>query len=404
MQNEIYSRKKYTTIAIYAFIVLAAAIIFSELVKNYQKFLDFFNLLKTVLSPVIIGFALAYFLNLLTNLFERKLFSHIPLLEKKIYVLKIYFNSLHLCTYNCNFCSLGCSFIPKTINSISKLIKDLPSYANTATNWLYETTDKLNIDRSIYTNITKKVNDFTMNLDNIFTSIIPRLGGIITSLLSSITTIIISIIISIYVLIEKDKFKAQIKMIFYSIFSVEKSNSFFNLASRMNDIMKKFIFAQGFVSLIVGISFFIVLNIMKVEYPGILATILGFTNMIPWIGPWLGTIPSAIIILFQSPIKALWFLIAVLVVQQVNGNLISPRIHGDSLGVSAFWIIFSILIGNALFGFVGMLLGIPVFVMIYTLIKEGVERKLKKKCLPTKSSFYTRFHIEENSSEKDNIN
>lgn len=276
------------------------------------------------------------------------------------------------------FVALVVVFIPKTINSISKLIKDLPSYANTATNWLYETTDKLNIDRSIYTNITKKVNDFTMNLDNIFTSIIPRLGGIITSLLSSITTIIISIIISIYVLIEKDKFKAQIKMIFYSIFSVEKSNSFFNLASRMNDIMKKFIFAQGFVSLIVGISFFIVLNIMKVEYPGILATILGFTNMIPWIGPWLGTIPSAIIILFQSPIKALWFLIAVLVVQQVNGNLISPRIHGDSLGVSAFWIIFSILIGNALFGFVGMLLGIPVFVMIYTLIKEGVERKLKR--------------------------
>lgn len=341
MQNEIYSRKKYTTIAIYAFIVLAAAIIFSELVKNYQKFLDFFNLLKTVLSPVIIGFALAYFLNLLTNLFERKLFSHIPLFREKKFMssrsISILFTYVLIIVI---FVALVVVFIPKTINSISKLIKDLPSYANTATNWLYETTDKLNIDRSIYTNITKKVNDFTMNLDNIFTSIIPRLGGIITSLLSSITTIIISIIISIYVLIEKDKFKAQIKMIFYSIFSVEKSNSFFNLASRMNDIMKKFIFAQGFVSLIVGISFFIVLNIMKVEYPGILATILGFTNMIPWIGPWLGTIPSAIIILFQSPIKALWFLIAVLVVQQVNGNLISPRIHGDSLGVSAFWIIF----------------------------------------------------------------
>lgn len=397
--------KKYTTIAIYAFIVLAAAIIFSELVKNYQKFLDFFSLLKTVLSPVIIGFALAYFLNLLTNLFERKLFSHIPLFREKKFMssrsISILFTYVLIIVI---FVALVVVFIPKTMNSISKLIKDLPSYANTATKWLYETTDKLNIDRSIYTNITKKVNDFTMNLDNVFTSIIPKLGGIITRLLSSITTIIISIIISIYVLIEKDKFKAQIKMIFYSIFSVKKSNSFFNLAGRMNDIMKKFIFAQGFVSLIVGISFFIVLNIMKVEYPGILATILGFTNMIPWIGPWLGTIPSAIIILFQSPIKALWFLIAVLVIQQVDGNLISPRIHGDSLGVSAFWIIFSILIGNALFGFVGMLLGIPVFVMIYTLIKEGVERKLKKKCLPTKSSFYTRFHIEENSSVKDNIN
>lgn len=397
--------KKYTTIAIYAFIVLAAAIIFSELVKNYQKFLDFFSLLKTVLSPVIIGFALAYFLNLLTNLFERKLFSHIPLFREKKFMssrsISILFTYVLIIVI---FVALVVVFIPKTMNSISKLIKDLPSYANTATKWLYETTDKLNIDRSIYTNITKKVNDFTMNLDNVFTSIIPKLGGIITRLLSSITTIIISIIISIYVLIEKDKFKAQIKMIFYSIFSVKKSNSFFNLAGRMNDIMKKFIFAQGFVSLIVGVSFFIVLNIMKVEYPGILATILGFTNMIPWIGPWLGTIPSAIIILFQSPIKALWFLIAVLVIQQVDGNLISPRIHGDSLGVSAFWIIFSILIGNALFGFVGMLLGIPVFVMIYTLIKEGVERKLKKKCLPTKSSFYTRFHIEENSSEKDNIN
>ena len=141
--------------------------------------------------------------------------------------------------------------------------------------------------------------------------------------------------------------------------------------------------------MIIGILTLIILAIFKMPYMVLISVIIGITNVIPFFGPFIGAIPSAIIILFVSPIQALWFLIIVLVIQQVDGNIIGPKILGDSIGISAFWILFAILVAGKLFGLIGMIIGVPMFAVIYSIIKDIIEARLRYKGLPVETSHYT---------------
>ena len=123
-------------------------------------------------------------------------------------------------------------------------------------------------------------------------------------------------------------------------------------------------------------------------YVLLISVIIGVTNIIPFFGPFIGGIPSAIIILFASPIQALWFIIIIIVIQQIDGNIIGPKILGDSIGISAFWILFSLLIFAKFLGLIGMIIGVPIFAIIYSIIKEVVEDKLRKKGLPVETEEY----------------
>ena len=131
-----------------------------------------------------------------------------------------------------------------------------------------------------------------------------------------------------------------------------------------------------------------ILIIFKMPYAPLISVIIGITNIIPFFGPFIGAVPSTIIILFVSPIKALWFLIIIFIIQQIDGNIIGPKILGDSIGISAFWILFSLLIFAKFLGLIGMIIGVPIFAIIYSIIKENVERKLKAKGLPVETEKY----------------
>ena len=141
-------------------------------------------------------------------------------------------------------------------------------------------------------------------------------------------------------------------------------------------------------SLIIGILTFIVLKIVKMPYVTLVSFIVGITNIIPFFGPFIGAVPSFFIILFVSPVKAIWFLVIILIIQQIDGNIIGPKILGDSLGISAFWILFSLLVAGKIFGFIGMVIGVPLFVFIYSIIKDIVEYRLDKKGLPKDTDKY----------------
>jgi hypothetical protein len=144
----------------------------------------------------------------------------------------------------------------------------------------------------------------------------------------------------------------------------------------------------GLLNLLIGILTFIILSICKMPYTLLISVIIGITNIIPFFGPFFGAIPSVIIVLFVSPTKALWLVLIIFIIQQIDGNIIGPKILGDSIGVSAFWILFSLLIFSKLLGFVGMIVGVPIFAVVYTLIKEIVELRLKKRGLPVSTEDY----------------
>ena len=215
---------------------------------------------------------------------------------------------------------------------------------------------------------------------------------------------------------KKETFKGQYKKIVYSIFNVKNGNIVIKNTRMVNDKFSGFIVGKILDSIIIGLITFIVCRIFSLEYDVLLAIIIGVTNIIPYFGPFLGAIPSAIIILMIDPMKCLTFviiilmispkkclcfLIFVLILQQVDGNIIGPKILGDSTGLSSFWVIFAITLFGGLFGVFGMFIGVPVFAVIYAAIREFVNQRLAKKELPVPTTYYMEndYH-----SDDENIN
>ena len=189
-------------------------------------------------------------------------------------------------------------------------------------------------------------------------------------------------------LADKEGFLASTKRLSYAIFSVETAD---RLRQGLNFVDKTFMgFLSGKIldSLIIGIICYIVCSILNMPYTLLVSVIIGVTNIIPFFGPLIGAIPSALIILMVSPSKCLIFVIFIIILQQIDGNIIGPRILGSSTGITGFWVMFAIIVGSGLFGFWGMLLGVPVFVVIYTVIQNLVVKKLKKSDLPWEIADY----------------
>ncbi|SUQ47665.1 AI-2 transport protein TqsA [Clostridium neonatale] len=155
-----------------------------------------------------------------------------------------------------------------------------------------------------------------------------------------------------------------------------------------NSIFGKFLIGKIVDSAIIGVLTFFILALCKMPYAILVSVIVGITNIIPFFGPFIGAIPSFIIILFISPVKALWFLVIIFIIQQLDGNIIGPKILGDSIGISAFWILFSILVAGKFLGLIGMVIGVPLFAVIYAIVKEIIEGKLKKKNMNYKTEDY----------------
>lgn len=381
--------KKYTTIAVYSFLVLAAAVSYYLIVTSFDKIGYVFSGLMEVLKPILIGGAIAYLVNILLTFLENKILLNIKVFKKlkreKVRAIGVLLSYILIFTV---FTGLMSFVLPQVVDSISGLAQKMPEYAKNLSETFLKTFENLKIDSKITAEYVKKLENFMSNIDKTLTTVVPKLGNFITGVMSGVTGFIIGIIFSIYMLLEKDKFRAQSKMVLYSLFSRNFANNTVIISKRMDNLMKKFLMSQILDAFIVAVTFFIILSFMGLEYVALMALILGITNIIPWLGPWLGSIPAAFIILLQSPVKTLWFILAVIIVQQIDGNIIAPKLQSDSLGISAFWVMFSIIIAGHLFGIIGMIIGIPFFVLFYSLFKEWIQARLRKKAMPDKTDFY----------------
>ena len=198
----------------------------------------------------------------------------------------------------------------------------------------------------------------------------------------------IGIIAAVYFLCSKDVFIAQIKKMVYSLFGVKRGNQIVEEARYTHKVFGGFIVGKLIDSLIIGIICFIAMWLLKLPYAVLVSVIVGITNVIPFFGPYIGAIPSAVLILLVSPIQCLTFVIMVIILQQFDGNILGPKILGNSTGLTGFWVLFSIMVFGAWFGFVGMLIGVPVFAVIYNAVRRLVNVRLKKKGLSTVTDDY----------------
>ena len=228
-------------------------------------------------------------------------------------------------------------------------------------------------------------------------------GDLIASITSSVYSIVlllfnllVGVIVAFYILMRKETFKGQVKKLVYAIFKPRAGNYVMDVLRKTDDVFGGFFVGDIIDSVIVGIVTFVAMLIIGLPYAALVALIVGVTNLIPMFGPYFGAIPSAILIFMVSPLQALYFIILIVIIQQVDGNILKPRILGDSIGLNAFWIIVAVLLFGGLFGIPGFFIGVPLFAVIYYIVRRLLNHVLKKKELPHETAEFIRIdHVDE---------
>ncbi|MBU3106652.1 AI-2E family transporter [Clostridium gasigenes] len=374
---------KYTTICVYTFILLSSLGILYLSISHLGELINKVDDIVKILQPFIIGFAIAYLLNFILKFYENKVLKKAKIKSKRgVAILLTYITLFFILSLFIKF------VLPQLIDSVVGLINDVPMYINNTSIYGYNLLQNLNIDEEYLNIIMKNFNGFVDFIIKFTTNLIPVLGRLLATIASSIWNVILGLIISIYLLIDKDKLCALNKKMTYAILPEVAANKVIEITHMSNVTFGKFLSGKILDSFIIGVLTFLVLTIFKMPYILLISVIIGITNIIPFFGPFIGAVPAFIIILFISPTQALWFLLIILVIQQIDGNIIGPKILGNSIGISAFWILFSILIAGKVLGVLGMIIGVPLFAIVYSIIKDVIEVSLKKKGLKSETKDY----------------
>ena len=356
--------------------------------------------LVNILSPFIWGLVISYLLGPLVRTLENKLFRP---LASKLYKnnkrsdghgfargLSILFSEIIMLAI---IVALIYLIIPQLYSSIETIVVNSPTYIDNGTQWLTKLLENYPEIEQYAVQALGDVNEFLANwLKN---SVLPGLGNLITNVgagvyyvVMAVYNLVIGIIVSVYMLGSKETFKANAKRVMYTLFSVETVKKIFDGLDFTDNTFMGFINGKLLDSAIIGLICYIGCVLLRMPYALLISVIVGVTNVIPFFGPFIGAVPSALLVLLVDPFKCLIFVIFIIVLQQVDGNIIGPKVLGSSIGINGFWVMFSIILGAGLFGFWGMLLGVPVFVVIYTLINKLIDRKLKRSDLPYETEDY----------------
>lgn len=383
----------YWMFAIFGAIALNVALFF--LIFRFKEFGGVIGKIMAILKPMIYGAAIAYLLKPVCNTYEHKLNEHLPSkLKKMSKVLAITGSMLTMCII---VYLLLIIIIPQVVNSVTSLINTLPDKLNYAASWLEET---LKEDTVVANYITENYimlkdkaiewmsNELIPNMQNI-QNILAGVGIQIWNSVMFLKNLLIGLIIAVYLLASRKKFAVQGKMVLYSIVKTKWADKILTELKYADNTFVGFINGKILDSAIIGGICYVCCLIFKFPNAMLVSVIVGVTNIIPFFGPFIGAIPSAILIFIESPLKSLWFLIFIVVLQQVDGNIIGPKILGNSTGLSSFWVLFSILVFGGLWGFVGMVIGVPLFAVIYDIAKKlvfcGLKRNGKEDMIPLRS-------------------
>ncbi len=401
MKRRIKSNSQYFRWGLTAFIVIAAAILFYFGLDYLGKVFAIFGDLMDILSPFVWGFVIFYLLLPFMNIFESKVFSPLtknlydshPKMKRRKKLargLSVLFSELLLILF---VAALLYLIIPQLYESVEKIVVAAPDYAMKA----YDSVSKL-FDKN--PDVAKYAEAIFGNLSNTLTkwaqnTVLPNMDSIISNITSGVYSVVMAIynvvigmIVSIYLLYNKESVRAHFKKALYALCKPKTAKRINSGLKFSNQTFRNFISGQLTDALIVGVLCFIGCSILNIPFALLISVVVGATNIIPFFGPFIGGIPSGLLVLMVDPFKCLIFVIFIVALQQVDGNIICPKIMGGSVGINGFWVMFAIILGGGLFGFWGMLLGVPVFVIIYTGAKYLIDKRLRKKNLPHDNSDY----------------
>lgn len=389
--------KKYTTIAIYACAVSLITIFLLFTGLNIKNILDTVSQIIKILNPIIYGFIIAYVLNPIVKMCEKYVFKFLRKKkprEKLKRILSILLTYIFMATVITIFFSF---IVPQIVTSYKDLESKMLTYVTSAQQWIEELIEKSEFAMQQYNKlmefididkITDSLQDIIQQTYNLLQNVSPHILNFITMIMDQLRNALIGIIFSVYFLVSKEKLIAQMKKVLYAIFKRERVQKILGFGQFTDKTFGGYIIGKLLDSTIIGVITFIVLALLKVPYYPIISLIIGITDLIPFFGPFLGAIPSAFIVFIAQPSYTIWFVIVIILIQQLEGNIISPKILGDSTGLSAMWVVIAITIMGGLFGIIGMFIGVPVFAVIYYIIKTIIDKRLEKKNLSSNTEHY----------------
>ena len=395
--------RPYLAIGALIFIVFCCCIAVFTVIYKYAALKKVCKVIIGVLQPILIGAVLGYLFNplmrridvgccnlILPKVKQKDKVRHMIRTVSSILTVLIFLTLIGLIIY---------MIVPALIESIVNLVNTMSANVEHFIVWY----DNLSIpgkgsgawesyllmaaeaiEEWFDNSLVPQLRDFTQWRDYV-TSITASAINVVVVL----KNVVIGLIVSVYVLMEKERFEGQAKKIIFAVLPIRQANSLIQIVHKVDQIFGGFIIGKIIDSVIIGCICFIGCSILRMPYTLLVSVIIGVTNVIPFFGPLIGAIPCLIIVTITDPLHGLYLLIFVLILQQVDGNIIGPKILGESTGLSSFWVIFAIMVGSGLFGFMGMLFGVPTFAVIYYLIQRLVSYLLKRRGLPTKTLDYT---------------
>jgi len=385
-------KNNYIHMGVTAFLTAAAVLLFYDTLFGSKVILE---LLESV-RPILLGAFFAYLLAPMVNFFERNLF---PLREGRrrkrsaaamIRAVGILLSWVVICFF---IYLLASVLMPELYKSVLQLIANVDNYYNTISGWV---THLLETYPEIADRVVAWMNTSFENIDNLLTGeVLPRLQMVMTTVSGGVLSavnfakdLLVALIASVYLLATKERCSSYGRKMAYSLFPKERVSLVLRGVRRADGIFSGFVRGKLLDSIIIGILCFVGCSILKFPYTPLVSVFVGVTNIIPFFGPFLGAIPSTFLILLVSPKQALYFVIFVLALQQLDGNVIGPKILGNTTGLSSLWVIIAILVGGHFFGIAGMFFGVPVCACIHCMINFFVELRLREKGLPLDSGDY----------------
>ena len=360
---------------------IALSTVFFFLIFRFKELSGVVSRVIGILKPLIYGVAIAYLLKPMCNAYERKLVNLLG--EKRKKAANVIAVAGSLVTLIVIVYLLLMIIIPQVANSISVLINTLPAKLEDASGWLDKTLEQDNTLSKYITEVYLGVKtDIVKWLDNVLSpnlqSIVEGVGTQIWNSVMFIKNLFIGLVVAVYLLISRRKFARHSQLFLYGCIKKEWAVGIINELKYADNIFVGFLNGKFLDSAIIGVICYVCCLLFKFPNAMLISVIIGVTNIIPFFGPFIGAVPATLLILMESPIKALWFMLFVLALQQVDGNIIGPKILGDSTGLSSFWVLFSILVFGGLWGFVGMVIGVPLFAVIYDIVRKIIKTGLAK--------------------------
>lgn len=382
-KNHFQPNSRYFTIVIYGLMFVLGTILLVRIVGSFNNTVKLLGQALQVIAPFLVGAFIAFILYPLVRFFYRNLFKNTlhmksDKLSKWLSILVTYVIAIGVIAILMVF------ILPQLYTSITDIVDRLPVWYNNLTtmvdNFENQHADLGFIDYNLINeHLTSLYPKIISYLTDTLANLLPYVVNTSMAIVKGVVNLIISIMVSVYMISDHKNIFYQFKKLLYAVFPKQAADTARTICRESTNIFLKFMYGKAIDSVIIGIICFICMNIFKFPYTVLISVIVGITNMIPYFGPYIGGVLGGIIIVIVNPVQVIFFAVMILVIQQFDGLFLGPKILGDSTGLKPLWVIFAIVVGGAMFGVLGMFLGVPTMAVICYILNIVIEHFLKKR-------------------------